>query len=576
MARTPRPRTAPDRTSTLSSAPPPWTSASHPTPAPPPPPDLFVLVRPPPSSASHPLNVQIQLLEPSSVRAPPAERPLSRLSAATGPPTPGSTDGRSFDAVAGASVAQSGEGAEQDAADEDDELRGEEGARSRSPSVSSTRSGRSGTSGESTWTSGTSASGGSRRRTVKPLLNLECHNLLPTVVTDAGTEQRVARFHKRGIELTGLAVFDPTYLNPPTAASPSSLAVPTTPTSSLKPDSGFLGKFKRLSFNPSVPPSSLSSSTSSQAPDSGPAPHTLSLVRTHSPPAPSPAPTAGGDQKPGYAFLLRKWLRADLLDAPRGVRVEWTRAPLQRRKRAGAGAGSQSAPGSRRGSAQDEEEEDDDDDAKAVEEEEERAWLCTLVYPLSGAAASPSLSGGGAPSPSPPPSTSPAPSPPLGGAPPAPAAAQRTRRLALATLRPAPHHPKLVSTLLLPPALPSIPLGSFHPSRGLVGGALAPADLRDLAMVSALFVAVREGLGGLEGAVGGAGEAGLGLGTSRSAGGVGGEGDGMAALTEKAGLAIQGLVPVASGGGKRKTAPAGAPARGGGFAAGLGRFFGAK
>ncbi|GAA6056370.1 hypothetical protein JCM3770_005973 [Rhodotorula araucariae] len=565
-------RTTPGRTSTLSSAPPPPSS--------PPPPDLFVLVRPPPSSAGHPLNVQIQLLEPSSARGAPVERPLSRLSAATGPSTRRSTDGRSFGAVAGASVGHSGEGPADDGDGEDDEVGREVRARSRSPSVSSTRSG---TSGESTWTSGTSASGGthasgSRRRTVKPLLNLNCHNLLPTVVTDAGTEQRVARFHKRGIELTGLAIFDPTHLVPAGAASPAFLSVPSTPPVSNKADSGFLGKFKRLSFNPSTSPSALSSSTPSHAPDSAPAPHTLSLIRTPSPSAPIAAGAPGADARPGYAFLLRKWLRADLLDAPRGIRVEWTRAPIQRRQRSRAGR--RSAPANGRGSAHAEEDAEvpeEDEVEEEEEEEEERAWLCTLVYPLSGSAASPSL--GSDPSS---PASSPASSPPISGA---PSAGQRARRLALATLRPAPHHPKLVSTLLLPPALPSIPLGSFHPARGLVGGALAPADLRDLAMVTALFVAVREGLGGLESA---AGEAALGhghgyghgLSASRSAGAAGGDApEGMAALTEKAGLAIQGLVPVGSGAKRRagtQSAGGATAPRAGGFAAGLGRLFGAK
>lgn len=73
----------------------------------------------------------------------------------------------------------------------------------------------------------------------------------------------------------------------------------------------------------------------------------------------------------------------------------------------------------------------------------------------------------------------------------------------LATLQPAPHHPKLVSTLLLPPTLPSIPIGgSYSPLRGFSGGGvLGPEDLRDLAMCTAMWVAVREGLGALEGVV---------------------------------------------------------------------------
>lgn len=468
---------------------------------------------------------------------------------------------------------------------------------------------RSGTSRDSVFTDGTSASGrsgssgtGGKRRVV-PLLALQYHSLLPTVVNDAGTGQRVARFHKRGIELNGLTMLDPTYINSPSAAadqasSPRSsfLAVPGASPSKGSDAGGFFGKLKRRSVNLSAAPPP----SAAHSPDT---PHLLSLVRT-----PSPTPPAASHRAAGYAFLLRKWLRSDLVDAPRSVRIEWTRAPLRRRTPrrprsvATSGNGPSSAPVSRRGSQQEHgvdeqgvralpEEEDEEDEPD--EEEEERAWLCTLVYPLSGPAASPSLAStygsgsGGARSSSA--ASSPAPFPPLGSAPSAflstpgptstPAQPSTTRRLLLATLRPAPHHPKLVSTLLLPPSLPSIPLGAFHPSRGLLGGALAPEDLRDLVMVTSLWLAVRERLGGLEGvALGeGAGAGGLGLATSRSGSGAGaagtGDGDvgGVAALTEKAGLAIQGLVaPGSAAGGKR------ASTRGGGTSGFVGRLFGAK
>ena len=545
------------------------------------------------------------------------EAPLAR------PDTPASTAGRSFDAVAGAQVGGR-RGAGSQSGEDDDEGQQQQHARtprSRSPSVSSTRSG---TSRDSTYTDGTSASGrsasgsasmsggggggaGGKRRIV-PLLALEYHTLLPTTVNDAGTGQRVARFHRRGIELTGVTMLDPVYLSSATAttssssspnaaaaaaaipepSSPAFLAVPGT-ASPHKPDSGFFTKLKRRSATLSagvgaVPSSPTTSSSSTSAPsgDSLPAsPHLLSLVRTPSLDRP------GDPARPaGYAFLLRKWLRADLVDAPRTVRVEWTRAPLRRRpvssrrprSEVSAGQGPASAPQSRRGSETGHAAgagagvEGEDDEGEPDEEEEERAWLCSLVYPLSGVAASSSLAASGSGSASQ--ASSPAPSPPLGSSggfllPPSAAAssspsstaaaASSTRRLLLATLRPAPHHPKLVSTLLLPPSLPSIPLGAFHPSRGLVGGALAPEDLRDLAMVTALWVAVRERLGGLEGVavnegLGGAGAAGgsaLGLAASRSAGpdahegaaaqggGGGGAGGVAAQLSEKAGLALQ-------------------------------------
>ena len=43
-----------------------------------------------------------------------------------------------------------------------------------------------------------------------PLYNLHAHNVMTNVVLDAGTDARVAKFLKRGLEVIGLAVLDPT------------------------------------------------------------------------------------------------------------------------------------------------------------------------------------------------------------------------------------------------------------------------------------------------------------------------------------------------------------------------------
>ncbi|GAA6040475.1 hypothetical protein JCM8097_004567 [Rhodosporidiobolus ruineniae] len=552
-------------------APPPAPPLVHPPP--PPPPDLFVLVRPPPSKAAHPLSCQLQLLVPSTSRRPP-----SVVSSATG-------GARSLEAIAGASVSRDGSlGA---GAELEPSRSGEDGGAtglSRSPSVSSTRSGRStrstrsGTSmsgvslAESDATgASTTTGGGGRRRKVTPLLNLTFHSVLPTVITDAGTDQRVAKFLKRGVELTGLAVFDPVELSslapaPPTFVSSSSSAntggastpkaartaqpaQQTTPQAS----GGFLGKFKKLAFSSSpssASPSSGSPSSSSNSPSGSgskflasltssplssssdaPLPGALPLIRTPSDStssarARSPSPSvAAAEAREGYAFLPRRWVRDDLADsAPRGaaggLRIEWARPERRRgsatstglRKRAGtvrsrekvlAPASDQEGEGGGDGS------EGEDSDP----EDSEREWVCMLVYPLSsaggGSGGSLSVAGeaqprasvsssrsGAAPSPSPPLSSS-ADGPAL--APPSASSRTKLRRLHLATLRPAPHHPKLISTLLLPPSLPSIPLGSFSPAHGLIGGSLSPAELRDLAMTTAMWVAVREGLGGLGG-----------------------------------------------------------------------------
>lgn len=169
---------------------------------PPPPPDLFVLVRPPPGSSAHPLNLQVQLLVPSTAHHHPR-------------PAAGGVSATSLDKVAGASVSRDGEiqhdgagarraGASFERARTRSSSRGRaspgaggagagSGRVSRSPSMSSLASGRSGYSaysGESMGTAssftGTSTGTGSGRRKVTPLLNLAFHSVLPTVVTDAG------------------------------------------------------------------------------------------------------------------------------------------------------------------------------------------------------------------------------------------------------------------------------------------------------------------------------------------------------------------------------------------------------
>lgn len=45
-------------------------------------------------------------------------------------------------------------------------------------------------------------------RKVLPCYNLEFHSLQPSVVTDAGTEAKVAKIHKRGVEILDFAILD--------------------------------------------------------------------------------------------------------------------------------------------------------------------------------------------------------------------------------------------------------------------------------------------------------------------------------------------------------------------------------
>ncbi|BGP19727.1 hypothetical protein JCM10213v2_007844 [Rhodosporidiobolus nylandii] len=403
---------------------------------------------------------------------------------------------------------------------------------SRSPSVSSTRSGRSSSGRSGSGVSyagsetGSEAGAGRRKRRVQPLLNLAFHSVLPTVVTDAGTDERVAKFLKqRGIELTNLAIFDPvdlSSLSPPPVAStstststssPASVAPPAPNPAAAAAGGGLFSRFKKLNLSgspskaassPSADALSASSKLFASAPSDAPHPASLPLIRTPSSDPPPPSSSSPSPPSHGYAFLLRRWLRSDLSSSvpvgqDGGVRLEWAR-PARPRPRPRSAA---RPPSGEDDGAAPAEEEDSGDDSDP--EDSDRPWVCTLVYPLSSSSSAASLA------PAEPrasmssarsrPSREPSPSRPLSAADslPPPADKPRLRKLHLATLRPAPHHPHLISTLLLPPSLPSIPLGSFSPLRGLEGGSLAPEDLRDLAMVSALWVAVREGLGGLGG-----------------------------------------------------------------------------
>lgn len=54
-------------------------------------------------------------------------------------------------------------------------------------------------------TSSTSSS----RRMIIPLYNLQAHNVMTNVIVDAGTDAKVAKFQRRGLEVIGLAVLEP-------------------------------------------------------------------------------------------------------------------------------------------------------------------------------------------------------------------------------------------------------------------------------------------------------------------------------------------------------------------------------
>lgn len=134
--------------------------------------EAFIVVRPPPSKTNHPLNLQVQLVPPHSRdnnRSASSRRSsddAASLNETNMEPLVRTTSNRSeVSAYSGYSTSQAS-----------------------ISSVSSTSSG---------------------RRMIIPLYNLQAHNVMTNVVVDAGTDAKVAKFMKRGLEVIGLAVLEP-------------------------------------------------------------------------------------------------------------------------------------------------------------------------------------------------------------------------------------------------------------------------------------------------------------------------------------------------------------------------------
>lgn len=53
------------------------------------------------------------------------------------------------------------------------------------------------------------ASGSTGRRMIVPLYNLSAHNVMTNTILDAGTDAKIAKFHKRSLDLLGVAVLEP-------------------------------------------------------------------------------------------------------------------------------------------------------------------------------------------------------------------------------------------------------------------------------------------------------------------------------------------------------------------------------
>ncbi|KAH9834469.1 uncharacterized protein C8Q71DRAFT_769024 [Rhodofomes roseus] len=191
--------------------------------------ESFIVVRPPPSKSNHPLNLQVQLVPPSNKdKEGRSSRPSSR---------------HSMDSTVDSEVSLS-----------------------RTPSNRSEASLYSSYSSTgSLSTLGSTSSTSSGRRMIIPLYNLQAHNVMQNVIVDAGTDAKIAKFMKRGLEVIGLAVLEPIEV-----WSGGSLDNDGRPRMSLDYAQGLL------------PPGSNTPTSSSAA--------SLASESTHDPPAPVPIP----------------------------------------------------------------------------------------------------------------------------------------------------------------------------------------------------------------------------------------------------------------------------------------------
>ncbi|KJA17868.1 hypothetical protein HYPSUDRAFT_45863 [Hypholoma sublateritium FD-334 SS-4] len=143
--------------------------------------ETFIFVRPPPSKSNHPLNLQVQLVPPNA--KPPSGVVTSSTTDVATTPTSATSTRSSSD---GASLARTSSG------------------RSNASTTNSY------SASTSSFTSVASSSASSTtRRTIIPLYNLQAHNVLTNVIVDAGTDAKIAKFQKRGIELIDLALLEP-------------------------------------------------------------------------------------------------------------------------------------------------------------------------------------------------------------------------------------------------------------------------------------------------------------------------------------------------------------------------------
>ncbi|KAJ3742798.1 hypothetical protein DFH05DRAFT_1400839 [Lentinula detonsa] len=189
--------------------------------------ETFIFVRPPPAKTNHPLNLQVQLVPPNShtpgVTGSSTITPRQSLDETEPAPAPSSPTSANSDTsgepLARTSTAQS----------------------SRSEASSYSSSGYTSTASFSSV--GSTASG---RRMIIPLYNLQAHNVMTNTIVDAGTDAKIAKFTRKGLEMIDLAVMEVVEVWP----APSGVATSTNNGASTASARGSIDEGRRIQTHP--------------------------------------------------------------------------------------------------------------------------------------------------------------------------------------------------------------------------------------------------------------------------------------------------------------------------------------
>ncbi|WVO23808.1 uncharacterized protein IAS62_005165 [Cryptococcus decagattii] len=178
--------------------------------------DTYIIVKPPPASAKNPLNLQIQLIVKrsrrgraistssnySSLGSSPVDDRDVKLQSPTTPNLPSSAPMSPSTSMTGGSSSLPASTATSDVSDDEASIK--RSSSIRSGMSSATRSTASGMSG----------------KRIEPMFNLAVHNVVhSTVVTDAATDVKVAKFHKRVVDVSGVGIVEPTEIHLPSASN---------------------------------------------------------------------------------------------------------------------------------------------------------------------------------------------------------------------------------------------------------------------------------------------------------------------------------------------------------------------